>query len=84
MDSTKHLEHFSYKKGCCISPRKDFTVFGSWGIIFKINIPIVDYTRSLPLGIQIVAKRYDDELLLNFAKFLYDSKLINESKVFTP
>ena len=49
-----------------------------------INIPIVDYTRSLPLGIQIVAKRYDDELLLNFAKFLYDSKLINESKVFTP
>ena len=49
-----------------------------------INIPIVDYTKSLPLGIQIVAKRYDDELLLNFAKFLYDSKLINESKVFTP
>ena len=49
-----------------------------------INVPIVDHTRSLPLGIQIVAKRFDDELLLNFVKFLYDSKLINESKVFTP
>ena len=49
-----------------------------------INVPITDSTNNLPLGIQIIGKRYDDELLLNCVKSLYDSEMISESKVYTP
>ena len=50
--------------------------------VFSQNEIIYCEKKKYPT--QFFAKRFDDKLLLNFVKFLYNSKLINESKVFTP
>ena len=49
-----------------------------------LNIPVTDSTDGLPFGVQIIGKRFDDELLLNFVEELYDSGIIHESIVHTP
>ena len=43
-----------------------------------INVPALKSNESLPLGVQIVARKYNDKLLLNFVKELYQKDLIKD------
>ena len=36
-----------------------------------INIPILSTEKELPMGVQVVARKYNDKLLLNFINLLY-------------
>lgn len=41
-----------------------------------INIPILSTENELPLGVQVVARKYNDKQLLNFIKLLYQKNII--------
>jgi Asp-tRNA(Asn)/Glu-tRNA(Gln) amidotransferase A subunit family amidase len=43
-----------------------------------INVPALKSNDSLPLGVQIVARKYNDKLLLNFVKELHQKNLIKD------
>lgn len=43
-----------------------------------LNVPMFSGPQGLPFGLQVVAKRYDDLLLMNFAKKLKEKGFIND------
>jgi Asp-tRNA(Asn)/Glu-tRNA(Gln) amidotransferase A subunit family amidase len=43
-----------------------------------INIPFFKTSQGLPIGIQVIARKYNDKLLLQFVKFLRQLNLIND------
>lgn len=44
-----------------------------------INIPILSTENELPMGIQVVARKYNDKLLLNFVNLLYKKNIIHDA-----
>ncbi len=49
-----------------------------------MSIPLFKSPAALPFGLQIVARRYNDGLLFDFAKHLLKAGLISDSTVFSP
>ncbi len=43
-----------------------------------INIPYFKTSQDLPLGIQVIARKYNDKLLLKFVKLLHQLNLIKD------
>jgi len=50
----------------------------------SVNIPFSQSSSGLPIGLQIVSKRYDDYVLLQFAKYLIDLGLVSDSSLVLP
>ena len=48
-----------------------------------INIPTIKTEHGLPIGIQVVARRFNDKLLLNFVNLLHKKNIINDSPEIT-
>ena len=44
-----------------------------------INVPILSTEKGLPLGLQIIARKYNDKLLLNFIKLLHKKNIISDA-----
>jgi Asp-tRNA(Asn)/Glu-tRNA(Gln) amidotransferase A subunit family amidase len=44
-----------------------------------INVPILSTQKGLPIGLQIVARKYNDKLLLNFIKLLHKKNIISDA-----
>jgi Asp-tRNA(Asn)/Glu-tRNA(Gln) amidotransferase A subunit family amidase len=42
----------------------------------SVNIPVFNSPKGLPIGIQVIAKRFNDKLLLNFLNLLREKNLI--------
>lgn len=48
-----------------------------------INIPTIKTENGLPMGVQVVARRFNDILLLNFVNLLHKQNLITNSHTIT-
>ena len=59
---------------CCKTNKEDIlTVAANMVEIPAISIPYGKGENSLPLGIQIMAKKFDEQKIFNFAKFIKES-----------
>lgn len=47
----------------------------------SINLPLFKSPNGMPFGIQVVARRYNDYLLLSFLKYLEKENLLDESNI---
>ncbi|MBI5195886.1 MAG: amidase [Nitrospirae bacterium] len=60
---------------------KDYCPIWTLCHVPAVNVPVFTGPKGLPFGLQVVAKRYNDLLLINFLDYLDDLELVPPVKV---